>query len=202
MHAGERFNVCSHLVAFGLALAGAIAAGGRMAGDGNQLKAAGMLVFAVAAVMLYGASVLFHGSRGRAKLLWQRMDHACIYLLIAATCTAFSLGTAPDTWDRAALAVLWGMAAIGVVTALRAHEDAAPSVGLYIAMGWIAVAAALRAAGSLGLASVALLLAGAALYSIGTVFYRNRRGLRHAHGIWHLFVVGGTGCHYAAVALL
>ncbi len=47
--------------------------------------------------------------------------------------------------------------------------------------------------------SVALLLGGALLYTVGTVFYRNRSGYRHAHGTWHLFVLGGTTSHYLAI---
>lgn len=201
MHEGERFNVCSHLAAFVLALAGALVTGSAVLGDGNRLKSAGALVFAVSVLVLYGASALFHASRGPAKAFWQRVDHASIYLLIAATCTAFSLGAAPDAWDQAALVGIWGMAAFGVRREFRVREDAAPSLALYVAMGWIGVAVALRAATHLSVTGVALLIGGAAIYSAGTVFYRNRRGARHAHGVWHLFVMGGTACHYAAIAL-
>lgn len=202
MHEGERFNVCSHLAAFVLALAGAFVTGSAMLGDANRLKTAGIMIFAISVLVLYGASALFHGSRGAAKAFWQRVDHASIFLLIAATCTAFCLGTAPDVWDQAALSVVWGMAAFGVRRELRAQDGASPSLVLYVAMGWIGVAVALRAATHLSVTGVALLLGGAAIYSLGTIFYRNRRGARHAHGVWHLFVMGGTACHYLAIARL
>jgi len=67
-------------------------------------------------------------------------------------------------------------------------------------MGWLCMLAAVPLAARLEPAAVAWLLAGAAFYSAGTVFYRNRGGLRHAHGLWHLFVLGGTASHYMAVA--
>jgi len=74
-----------------------------------------------------------------------------------------------------------------------------PSLPLYIGMGWLAIAAAVPLAMQLEGGGLAWLLIGAVLYTAGTVFYRNRRGFRHAHAVWHLFVLAGTVSHYVAV---
>ncbi|MNT64456.1 hemolysin-III related [compost metagenome] len=62
-------------------------------------------------------------------------------------------------------------------------------------MGWLGVLAAAPLAAKLHATGLAWLVAGGVLYTVGTVFYRNRRGLRHAHGAWHLFVLAGTTSH-------
>ena len=78
-------------------------------------------------------------------------------------------------------------------------RGASPALPLYLGMGWLGVAFAIPIAGSLSTAGLAWLLAGAAVYSAGTVFYANSRRWPHAHGIWHLFVMGGTACHFVTV---
>ncbi|KAI1690636.1 hemolysin-III related domain-containing protein [Ditylenchus destructor] len=71
-------------------------------------------------------------------------------------------------------------------------RGAAPALPLYLAMGWLGVMCAAPIAGALSGAGLAWLLAGAGLYTVGTVFYANDKRWRHAHGIWHLFVMGGS----------
>jgi hemolysin III len=154
----------------------------------------------VSVIVLYVASTLFHSTRGRTKAFWQRVDHSAIYLLIAGTFTPFALGSAAmDAWSWAVLIAIWSLAGIGICRELRSTGSSAPSVALYLGMGWIGVLAALHASTQLAPAGLALLLGGAALYTAGTVFYRNRSGFRHAHGTWHLFVLGGTASHFLAI---
>ncbi|RYF41482.1 MAG: hemolysin III family protein [Comamonadaceae bacterium] len=201
MQHGERFNGYTHLAGLVAAgVGGAVLLAGTVT-QGSALKTAAALVFALSVLALYAASTLFHGSRGeRIKRFWQQADHCAIYLLIAGTCTPFILLELQGAWRWGLLGLLWGAAAAGVRRELRPELAGQPSLALYIAMGWLCVLAAVPLAARLQPAAVAWLLAGAALYSVGTVFYRNRRGLRHAHGLWHLFVLGGTASHYMAVA--
>lgn len=202
MYPGERFNSFSHLAGLLLAVGGAAWLLARALPSGDWLKLVGASVFALSVIVLYAASTLYHSTRGPAKLRWERIDHCAIYLLIAGTVTPFALGSvgAPaDAGHLATLTAIWCLAGLGIRHALRSSEAAAPPLWLYIGMGWMGVVTALRGWEQLAPAALALLLGGAALYSIGTVFYRNRSGFRHAHGTWHLFVLGGTTSHYLAI---
>lgn len=200
MHHGERFNSLTHLAGLLLALAGTAVLLGRTLPQGDATRIAAATVFALSMVALYAASTLFHSTRGPARRLWQRADHCAIYLLIAGTYTPFALVTLQGPWGWALLAAIWSAAAFGIHRELRPGDVATPSLRLYIGMGWLGVLAAAPLAARLDFAGLAWLLAGAVLYTTGTVFYRNRRGWRHAHGLWHLFVLGGTASHFVAVA--
>ncbi|AMM26527.1 PAQR family membrane homeostasis protein TrhA [Variovorax sp. PAMC 28711] len=202
MHPGERFNGYTHWLGLALALCGAVLLAGRVEPTGCNAGAAGALVFALSAVALYGASALFHSTSGHAKRFWARADHCAIYLLIAGTCTPFVLIGLSGWTAVVLLTTVWGLALFGIGRELRPRGDAAPSLRLYVGMGWLCVCVAAPLAATLDGAALAGLVAGAAVYSAGTVFYRNRRGWAHAHGVWHLFVLGGTMTHYATVLRL
>jgi len=96
--------------------------------------------------------------------------------------------------------LLWVAALLACARHLRASVP--PSLGLFLLMGWVAVVAALPVALRAGTVSLACLLLGAAVYSAGTVFYRNKSGWAYGHGVWHLFVVAGTAWHFGAVMYL
>ncbi len=198
---GERFNGYTHWIGLALAVGGA-AMLFLKAPSADPASANGALVFALSVVALYGASALFHTTSGRAKRWWERADHCAIYLLIAGTCTPFVLAGLPGNIAHLLLAAIWGLALFGVGHALRPQASAKPSLGLYIGLGWLCVLVAAPLAATLDGVVLGGLLAGALIYSAGTVFYRNRRGWAHAHGVWHLFVMGGTMTHYATVLRL
>ncbi|RZL96751.1 MAG: hemolysin III family protein [Variovorax sp.] len=200
MHRGERFNSATHAAGLLLALGGAALLLAKALPQGDPARTAGAMVFALSMVALYGASTLFHSTRGAARLFWQRADHCAIYLLIAGTYTPFALVTLQGPWGWALLAAIWSAAGFGIRRELRTGEAATPSLRLYIGMGWLGVLAAAPLAVRLGGGGLAWLLAGAVLYTAGTVFYRNSRGWAHSHGLWHLFVLGGTVCHFVCVA--
>jgi len=203
MYPGERFNGFSHLAGLLLALPGAVWLLARSMPSGDIQKTAGVLIFALSVIVLYASSMLFHSTRGSAKRFWERVDHCAIYLLIAGTVTPFalvgSMDTSADPWNIAALAAIWCLAGIGIGHTLWSPATTAPPLWLYIGMGWMGVVITLRAAPGLAPGGLVLLLGGGALYTIGTFFYLNRGGWRHAHGIWHLFVLGGTASHYMAI---
>lgn len=200
MYHGERFNGLTHLAGLGLALLGGAQLLGGAVGGGDPAKVAAACVFAFSLVALYAASTLFHSTRGPMKRIWQRADHCAIYLLIAGTYTPFALVTLRGPWGWSLLGVVWAAAIFGIWRELRPGTVAQPALLLYIAMGWLAVLAAVPVAVQLERGGMTWLLTGAILYTTGTVFYRNRRGWPHAHGAWHLFVLGGSVSHYAAVA--
>jgi hemolysin III len=199
MYRGERFNGYSHLFGLLLATAGSAALLAKTMPDGDPARTASALVFAISMMTLYAASTLFHSTRGRLKLFWQRMDHCAIYLLIAGSYTPFALVTLQGAWGWALLAAIWGAAILGIGRELRPSEPPKTSLLLYMGMGWLGVLVGAPLVARLDGEGLTWLLIGAALYSAGTIFYRNPRGWRHAHGTWHLFVLGGTLCHYITV---
>jgi hemolysin III len=199
MYAGERLNGYSHLLGLVLALSAVGLMLAKTLPTGDPAKIAGALVFSLSAVALYAASTLFHSTRGRLKLFWQRADHCAIHLLIAGTYTPFALVTLHGVWGWWLLGAIWFGAFVGIRHELRATATSKPSLPLYIGMGWLGVCAAAPLAARLDGAGLAWLIAGALLYSAGTVFYRNRFGFRHAHGAWHLFVLAGTVSHFVSV---
>lgn len=200
--AGERFNGYSHLAGLILALGGGAVLVARAMATGEPARVAGAAVFAAASIAMYLASTVYHASQGRAKQAWRRFDHCAIYLMIAGSYTPFALAALDGAWAWALVSLMGCAALLGIAREWRADDGAAPSLPLYLGMGWVAVAAAVPLLAGLGGAVLAWLLAGAACYTLGTVFYRNRRGWAYAHGAWHLFVLGGSACHAIAIACL
>lgn len=200
MYQGERFNGYSHLLGLMLATAGSALLLTKTVPGNDPARTVSALVFGLSMVALYGASTLFHSTRGRRKVFWQRVDHCAIYLLIAGSYTPFALVTLQGAWGWALLAASWSAALFGIARELRRGDPPAPSLALYLGMGWLGVLAAVPLVERLDGAGLAWLLAGALWYSAGTVFYRNPLGWRHAHGTWHLFVLAGSASHYVTVA--
>jgi channel protein (hemolysin III family) len=135
MYRGERFNGYSHLLGLLLATAGSAALLAKTMPDGDPAKTASALVFAISMMTLYAASTLFHSTRGRVKLFWQRMDHCAIYILIAGSYTPFALVTLQGPWGWALLAAIWSAAILGIGRELRPTEPPKTSLLLYMGMG-------------------------------------------------------------------
>ena len=200
MYHGERFNGYSHLCGLLLATAGSAALLAQTVPEADPARTVSAGVFAISMMTLYAASTLYHSTRGPAKRFWQRIDQCAIYLLIAGSYTPFALVTLQGPWGWGLMAGVWTAAIAGIGRELRPGEPPEPSLALYMGMGWLGLLAAAPLIERLDGAGLAWLMAGAGLYSAGTVFYRNPFGWRHAHGTWHLFVLGGTLSHYIAVA--
>ncbi|MBE0604156.1 MAG: hemolysin III family protein [Deltaproteobacteria bacterium] len=167
---------------------------------GGAASVAGAAVFAGSMILLYLSSTLYHALRGeRVKSVFRVLDHAAIFLLIAGTYTPFTLGVLRGPWGWTLLALVWGLAFAGIaLTAAGGVRYPKISMALYLAMGWLVVAAVKPMWLRMPAGGLALLAAGGIAYTAGTAFYAAKR-LRYAHFIWHLFVIAGTSCHFAAV---
>ena len=157
-------------------------------------------IYAATLVMLYAASTLYHSVRSdKAKEIFQRIDHSSIYLLIAGTYTPFMLISLRGAWGWSIFGVVWALAIVGVV--LKSSFGAklpALSTWIYLAMGWLIVIALRPLALHVAPAGMWWIALGGALYTGGVVFYVWER-VRFSHAIWHLFVLGGSAAHFAAV---
>jgi hemolysin III len=202
MDHGERFNSISHLIGAALALAGGSALVVLAARIGDPWKIVSFSIYAAMLFALYVFSTLYHAARGRAKAVLRKFDHCSIYLLIAGSYTPFALVSLRGAWGWSLLGTVWGLAIVGVVQELWLARGARMlSMAIYLLMGWLALVAAWPLWIALRPEGFAWLLAGGALYTAGIVFYVRDRTVRHGHGIWHLFVMGGSTCHFLTVLL-
>ena len=158
-------------------------------------------VFATTMILLYLASTLFHAlPPGRAKRVFQVLDHAAIFLMIAGTYTPFTLGVLRGAWGWTLFGIVWSVAAIGIVLkALGGVRYTTISTWAYLAMGWVVVIAAERVWTLMPAWGLFWLIAGGLAYTLGAVFFALER-IRYFHFAWHLFVIAGTACHVVAVA--
>lgn len=200
MYYGERFNSISHLAGAGLALAGAIVLVTLAARLGDPWKIVSVSIYGAMLVTLYVFSTIYHSVRGRAKAVLRKFDHCAIYLLIAGTYTPFALVSLRGTWGWWLLGIVWSLALFGIVQELwLGNRTRVLSLILYVLMGWLALVAVVPLWHALTPSGFAWLLAGGALYTGGLVFYATDHKLRHGHGVWHLFVVSGSGCHFYTI---
>jgi len=200
MEYGERFNSISHMAGAGLAVAGAVPLIMLGAQAGDAWKIVSFSVYGAVLLCLYLASTLYHSLRGRAKRIWCKFDHCAIYLLIAGSYTPFALVTLRGPWGWSLFGVVWGLALLGIVQEIwLARGMRVLSLVLYVLMGWLAVIAVVPLLDALGRDGFLWLTAGGLFYTIGIIFYANDSRWRHAHGVWHLFVLGGSVCHYFTV---
>jgi len=195
----ERLNSLTHLLGLLLALPGTAFLIGRAARGGDALKLISFGIFGLSMIALYAASTLFHSARGPAKERWAKADHCAIYLLIAGTYTPFALVTLRGPLGWGLFAFVWALAILGIAKELWWDRSSLPAIPLYLLMGWCGLAAGLPLARHLQGQGLKWLLAGCLLYSLGVAFYLLGRRMRHAHGIWHLFVLGGTASHFITV---
>ncbi len=199
MYHGERLNSISHLVGASLVLLGA-AVLITMAGiSGDSLKIIGCSVYCLTLLLLYVFSTLYHSLRGKSKAVLQKFDHCMIYLLIAGSYTPFTLVSLHGSTGWKLLGIEWGLACIGIINEFFTNEARIASLLIYILMGWAAVFFIHPLIAGLGWHGFYWLAGGGIIYTLGVIFYVIDERMKHAHGIWHLFVLGGSLCHFIAV---
>ena len=202
MHFGERFNSVTHLVGTVLSLAGLATLVTMAAMERDPYKIVSFAVYGAMLLTLYTISTLYHWVRSpRAKAVLQKCDHSAIYLLIAGSYTPFTLVTLRGPWGWSLFGVSWGLAALGIVQELTlGRRTRSVSMVIYVMMGWLALVAIRPLVSALPPAGTAWLLAGGLIYSAGIYFFINDERIRHGHGIWHLFVLGGSLCQFVSIA--
>jgi hemolysin III len=202
MYRGERLNSITHLLGSVFALIGLIVLVIRAALAGDPWKIISFSIFGITLVLLYTSSALYHSIHGASKPMLQKLDHTAIYLLIAGSYTPFTLVTLRGAWGWSLFGLVWGLAVIGILQdILFTKRKKILSVVIYLMMGWIAIVAVRPLARALPGAGMVLLVAGGLFYTIGVVFYALDKKFVYSHGIWHLFVLAGSMCHYFTVLL-
>lgn len=200
MDTGEKLNTFTHLGGAVLAFGASIPLLARAFDANGHLGLASTAVYAASLVLMYVCSTAYHGSSGALKKLLQRFDHLSIYLLIAGSYTPFCMLMLTGSAGWILLGVVWGLALVGILQETRPHKGARVlSMLVYLAMGWSAASMFKPLHAGLGTAGFAWLLGGGIAYTAGIVFYVLDARMRHAHGIWHLFVLAGSAAHYVTI---
>lgn len=196
----ELANCATHGVGLVLSLVGFVALVVLAATRGGALHVASCVVYGASLVALYLSSTVYHGARRpRTKAVFRLFDHCCIYLLIAGTYTPFTLVTMRGAWGWTLFALVWTFAAAGIACRLCFGDRyRAVAVASYVLMGWLAVVAVKPIFETVPVGALLWIAAGGLAYTSGVAFFVSKR-VPHGHAIWHLFVLGGSVCHYLAV---
>lgn len=167
-------------------------------------------IYSLSLCALFGTSALYHRvnwKTSKARMLMRRLDHSMIFLLIAGTVTPFCLLTMEGTWATAILIAVWTGAIIGIIIELIwTGSPKWVSVLIYLAVGWIGAIAFPHIVGSAGIGAGLLIATGGILYTLGAVVYATQRPDPNPtyfgyHEVFHVFVIGAAGTHFAAIAL-
>lgn len=204
MYYGEKLNSISHLVGAVLALVGL----GALLTVGIQTRDPWIIssfsVFGFTLVLLYTMSTLYHSFHPpKLKQIFKIFDHVSIYLLIAGTYTPYMLISLRDGNGFLILGINWALAIAGILSEIFLSGRVVKfcQMGIYLGMGWACAFdfASLKAA--IPEAGLYWLTAGGLAYTGGVVFYvlDAMKKLTHAHGIWHFFVLAGSGCHFISI---
>lgn len=165
-----------------------------------------LLIFILSMIGLYGASTIYHTLDISPKInqMLRKLDHMMIFILIAGTYTPVCMIVLGDRTGWLLLALVWAIAAVGIV--INAFWITCPkwfSSLIYIAMGWVCILAITKIISALPKAGFLWLLAGGIIYTLGGIIYALKLPIfnsRHknlgSHEIFHLFVMGGSLCHY------
>ncbi|MDO4523519.1 MAG: hemolysin III family protein [Eubacteriales bacterium] len=205
-------SAITHLIGMVLALFAGIPLLYRAAQHAQSVYLISAAVFIVSMVLLYGASSTYHSLNisGRVNKLLRKLDHMMIFVLISGSYTPVCLLVLPEASGRTLLMLVWGVAIVGIL--VKACWITCPkwfSSIFYIGMGWLCVLALPQIFHGLSAIQFAWLLAGGIIYTVGGVIYALKLPLfnaRHrefgSHEIFHLFVMGGSFCHFMLVYLL
>ena len=167
---------------------------------GNVWHVVSFSIYGSALVMLYLASTLYHSvQKTRPKYILRIIDHSAIHLLIAGTYTPFMLVTLQGNKGWAMFGVIWALAVAGILyKVFFINRHVVISSLFYLAMGWLIIFSIRDLFTNLPLNGVILLGVGGLSYTLGMIFYACRDRL-FMHAIWHLFVLGGSICHFFSI---
>lgn len=195
----RRADLIVHIIGLALALFGGGIALGISVSHGIIGKVAAISIYAFGMVAMLSFSMAYNFASEKFQPFLRRLDHAGIFLMIAASYTPFTTQALHGNWAIFMTLAVWLIVGFGIFGKILL-----PGIGkfiwvlLYLGLGWMAVIAIKPMAAGLNLPSTILLALGGAVYSIGVIFYMSKR-LKFRRAIWHGHVVAGASLHYAAI---
>lgn len=201
----EPVNSLTHWAGAFLAFGGLIAL--LILGWDTPAKIASLAIYGMSLIAMFSASATYHMVRVKERALevFRKVDHAAIYLLIAGTYTPFCVNAFEGFWKWGMLTIIWSLAIVGII--VKVFYIRAPrwlNAGIYLVMGWLALAAAGQMFELLPSWVVGWLITGGVLYTLGAVVYITKifnfkPGVFGFHEMWHIFVLLAAAAHYIAV---
>ena len=208
----EPGSAITHFIGMMLAVFAAMPLLAKAGMTGNSADVTAMMIFALSMVSLYGASTLYHSINvtGRVLKIFKKLDHMMIFVLIAGSYTPVCMIVLGGESGYKLLAAVWGIALAGIL--IKAFWVTCPkwfSSVIYIGMGWLCVLAFSQIFHALSKPAFGWLLAGGIIYTIGGIIYALKVPIFNAkhknfgsHEIFHLFVMGGSACHFVTMFML
>ena len=193
-------NIITHAIGFLLGIAALVLMVVRASLHGDAWHIVGASIFGAGLIILYAASTIYHSARKpKARKILRVVDHATIYVLIAATYTPFTLVTLNGWLGWTIFGIVWAFALAGIILKLffTGRFDVLSTL-MYIFMGWMIVFAAKPLVENLSVGGLKWLIAGGVAYTVGAGFYGIGK-LKFNHAIFHLFVLLGSICHFVTV---
>ena len=199
----EIANFVSHTVGAGLAVIAFIVLTIRASWNQDIGTIISFMAFGFGLVVLYTMSAIYHRLKpGTAKMIFEIFDHSAIYILIAASYTPFLYLVVDSPMNKIILMIQWIVCILGIVfKAFFTGRFKLFSTLLYLFMGWMIVFSWGELRANISNVSLAFLIIGGVLYSLGTIFYMWKI-CKYNHMIWHIFVIMGSIAHFFAVFLL
>lgn len=201
----EPVNSLTHWTGAVLAVAGLIAL--LIVGWSTPAKVISLTIYGLSLIAMFSASATYHMVRvkDKALVIFRKIDHSAIFLLIAGTYTPFCVNAFEGFWKWGMLSIIWSLALIGIIVKVfYIHAPRWLNTGIYLVMGWLCVGAAGQMLAVLPVWVFGWLIAGGVIYSLGAIVYITKifnfvPGVFGFHEIWHIFVMLAAAAHFVAV---
>ncbi len=208
-HIKDPGSAITHFIGMLMAIFAAVPLLIKAAHEPSRIYVVSIAVYAASLILLYAASTTYHTFNRSEKLntILKKVDHMMISVLIAGSYTPICLLVLGGKTGILLLSIVWGIALIGIlIKAFWVYCPKWVSSVLYIGMGWTCVLAFTQILNSMSPAAFGWLLAGGIIYTVGGVIYTLKLPIfnsRHkyfgSHEIFHLFVMGGSACHFVVM---
>jgi len=196
----EQFNTISALTGAIASIFGVVWLISLAIHQGDPWKISSFSIYGLTLILVYVFATLYHGTKGRVKAVYSKLDHLSIYLLIAGTYTPFTLVTLRESVGWQLFSIIWGLALFGIILDMMPKPgNRLLPVFVYLLMGWLMVVALQPLLQALPMPGFYYLLAGGLFYTVGIVFYLLDGKVSYFHGVWHLFVISGSLSQYLSI---
>lgn len=167
----------------------------------NKQKLLGNIVFGVSMLILYSSSTIYHGLVNmKYKKFMRYVDHCSVYLLIAGSYTPFTLTTLKGRGGNIIFTCVWAIAIAGIVSKIFFFDTVEKFTALfYVLLGWFVIFGVKPLFQRMSKKGLLWLFMGGISYTVGALFFQMGRTIQYCHGIFHLFILGGSICHFICI---
>lgn len=208
-HIKDPGSAITHFIGMLMAIFAAVPLLIKAAHEPERIYILSLTVYVISLILLYAASTTYHtfDISKKSNTILKKIDHMMIFILIAGSYTPICLLALDQPIGTILLSIVWTIAIIGILfKAFWVYCPKWVSSVLYIGMGWICVLAFSQLLNNLSPAAFGWLLAGGIIYTIGGIIYALKLPIFNArfknfgsHEIFHLFVMGGSACHFVVM---